>query len=110
VTIKTKVKKNYVKKIYDRNKMYLHALHLPGMLLPVWHIQLFFECLLNLLVFHFYYLAAVFQYLRNWPAVHVKRKAFRELARQESKTLLSLRAVTKEVLNTIRKEEVIILK
>ena len=77
VTIKTKAKKNQINKIYYRNKMYLHALHLPGILLPVWHIQLFVECLLNLLLLRFYYIEAIFQYLSHLSPLYKKRKAFR---------------------------------
>jgi GT2 family glycosyltransferase len=110
VTIKTKVKKNQINKIYYRNKMYLHALHLPGILLPVWHIQLFFECLLNLLVLRFYYLAAIFQYLLSWSTLYRKRKAFRELGRLSDKELLSLKQVTTLVLDNIKQVEVLRLK
>jgi GT2 family glycosyltransferase len=101
VTIRSKTKKNQVNKIYYRNKMYLHALHLPGILLLLWHIQLFFECLLNLLMLRFYYLQATFQYLGHCPAVYVKRKAFKNLARQSGKKLLSLNEVAKLVLENI---------
>lgn len=102
VTIKTKTKKNQVNKIYYRNKMYLHGLHLPGIVLPVWHLQLFIECLLNLLVLRFYFVQAVFQYLRQWPGVLKKRKEFRELGRKAGKQLLSVRQVTKLVLDNIK--------
>ena len=105
VTIKTKTKKNQVNKIYYRNKMYLHALHLPGTLLFLWHVQLFFECLLNLLLLRFYYPQALFQYLDHWSTVFKKRKAFREMARQSGKKLISLKKVTKLVLNNISQVE-----
>ena len=105
VTIKTKTKKNQINKIYYRNKMYLHALHLPGILLFVWHLQLFFECILNLVVLRFYYIQSVFQYVKHWPIVFAKRKAFRNLARQSAKELLSLKQVTKLVLDNINQVE-----
>jgi GT2 family glycosyltransferase len=102
VTIKTKTKRNEIMKIYYRNKMYLHALHLPNMLLPVWHIQLAVECLLNLLALRFYYIRAVFQYLRRWPILHSKRKAFRKLAKQKGIELLTLRRVAALVSDNIK--------
>jgi GT2 family glycosyltransferase len=101
VTIKTKARKGQVNKIYYRNKMYLHALHLPGALLLLWHIQLFFECLLSLLLLRFYFIKSVFQYLRNWPNVFAKRKAFKNLSIRSGKKLLSLKEVTRLVLNNI---------
>ena len=105
VTIKTKAKKDQINKIYYRNKMYLHALHLPRTSLFLWHIQLFFECLLNLVLLRFYYVQAVFQYLGHWPVVYKKRKAFKDRARQFGKRLLSLKEVTTLVLNNIKKAE-----
>jgi GT2 family glycosyltransferase len=104
-TIKTKTKKDQVNKIYYRNKMYLHALHLPGVRLILWHIQLFFECVMNLAVLRFYYLQAIFQYLKHLSAVYSKRKSFKILARQSGKKLFSLKQVTKIVLNNIRQVE-----
>jgi GT2 family glycosyltransferase len=102
VTIKTKTKKREIDKIYYRNKMYLQALHLPGILLPVWHIQLVVECFLKLLAFRFSYVQAMFQYLRRWPTLYKKRKAFRNLALQKGKRLISLKQVTKIVLDNIK--------
>ena len=105
VTIKTKTKKNQVNKIYYRNKMYLHALHLPAGLLALWHIQLFFECLLNLLLLRFYYLQAILQYMGHWRVVYRKRKAFSDLARQAGKKLISIKQVTRLVLDNISQVE-----
>ncbi|MDP4264743.1 MAG: glycosyltransferase family 2 protein [Bacteroidota bacterium] len=110
VTIKAKVKRDQIRQIYYRNKMYLQALHLPGILLPVWHIQLFFECLLNLLAFRFYYIRAVFQYLPRWPALYAKRKAFRTLGRQKGRELLSLKQAAKLVLDNLSQVGVKLLK
>ena len=101
VTIKTKSKKSQVNKIYYRNKMYLHALHLPRGLLFFWHIQLFFECLLNLIVLRFYYLQAILQYIRHWPAVYKNRKEFNALAKGSGRVLLSLKQVTALVSDNI---------
>jgi GT2 family glycosyltransferase len=105
VTIKTKTKKNQINKIYYRNKMYLHALHLPGSLLFLWHIQLFFECLLNAVLLRFYYLQATFQYVSNRAIIYSKRGAFNDLARRSGKKLLSLKQVTRLVLNNISQVE-----
>ncbi|SRR5258706_3501925 len=101
VTVKTKTNKSQVNKIYYRNKMYLHALHLPGQILFFWHIQLFFEGLFNLFVLRLYFLQAIFQYVKHWPDVYTKRKAFRNLARHSGKTLFSLRRVTQMVLENM---------
>jgi GT2 family glycosyltransferase len=110
VTIKSKEKKSLVNKIYYRNKMYLHALHLPGILLAPWHIQMFIECLLNVLVLRFYYIQAFFLYLRHWPTVFAKRKKFNAAGRLPGKELLSLKQVTQLVLDNINEAGVLRLK
>ena len=101
VTIKTKAKKNQVNKIYYRNKMYLHALHLPAGLLALWHIQLFFECLFNLILLRLYFVRSVIQYLWHLPTVFSKRSTFKKLAKRSGKKLLSLKEVTEVVLKNI---------
>ncbi len=58
-TIKNKSDKNFVKKIYNRNKMILHALHLPSNKLWLWHVQLFGETIVQTLMGRFYFISAV---------------------------------------------------
>ena len=105
VTVRSKSKKHQVNKIYYRNKMYLHGLHLPSSLLLPWHAQLFVEGFLNLVALRFYYLRAIFQYVQNWPVIHRKRKEFNELAASFGKKLLSLKQVTRIVLDNINQVE-----
>lgn len=106
VTIKSNAKKNLVNKIYYRNKMYLHALHLPGSLLVLWHLQLIFECIFNLIVLRFYFIQSVFQYVSHWSVIFGKRKAFNQLAIPSGKKLLSLKEVTKIVLGNLNASSV----
>jgi GT2 family glycosyltransferase len=110
VTIKSKASKSQVNKIYYRNKMYLHALHLKKSLLALWHIQLFFECLLNLVMFRFYFLSAMFQYLQNRQAVVKKRKAFKTLAENSGVKLFSVAEIAQQVFNNINGEKIRVLK
>jgi GT2 family glycosyltransferase len=110
VTIKNKTKKDEVNVIYYRNKMYLHALHLPATSLWLWHGQLFFECLFNLLMLRFYFISSVAQYLRHWPAVFAERKSFTKLAAQSGRKLLSLKQVARIVLDNINSVEIKSLK
>ncbi|HET6995780.1 MAG TPA: glycosyltransferase family 2 protein [Chitinophagaceae bacterium] len=105
VTIKSTAKKNEINEIYYRNKMYLHALHLPAASLWLWHGQLFFECFFNLLVLRFYFVESVLEYLRHRPAISSERKFFTELAAESGKKLLSLKEVTRIVLNNINSFE-----
>src|SRR5436190_248359 len=104
-TIKSKAKKNEVNVIYYRNKMYLHSLHLPATSLWLWHGQLFFECLFNTLLLRFYFVRSVTEYLRHWTAIFAKRKSFAKLAAQSGRELLSLKQVTRIVLDDINSVE-----
>jgi len=103
VTIKSNARKYQVNKIYYRNKMYLHALHLPSASVWLWHIQLLFECLFNVLVLRFYFAGSVVQYLRHSPIIFRQRKSFAKLAAQSGRKLLSLKEVTKLVLDNIER-------
>jgi len=101
VTIKSNAKKNKINEIYYRNKMYLHALHLPSSSIWLWHVQLFFECLLNLVVLRFFFIRSLGHYLRNSAIIFRQRKRFKNLAAESGKKLLSLKEVTKIVLDNI---------
>jgi GT2 family glycosyltransferase len=109
-TIKSKTTTSKINKIYYRNKMYLHALHLPSALLIFWHIQLLFEILFNLLLLRFYFIGSVFQYIRHIPAVWSHRRSFQRQASDSGRNLLSLKNVTKLVLDNIRQVNIIKLK
>lgn len=110
VTIKSKASKNKINKVYYRNKMYLHALHLPAGLLVFWHLQLFFEALFNLVVLRFYFIGSIVQYLGHLPAVWSHRKRFKRLAGQSGKDLIPLRRVATIVLDDINQVKIQKLK
>jgi GT2 family glycosyltransferase len=54
-TIKSKSSKNYINKIYYRNKMYLHVLHLDGVKKVLWYLQLIPETFLHIITGKFWY-------------------------------------------------------
>ena len=82
--------------------MYLHALHLPYASLWLWHVQLFFESIVNLILLRFYYPAAVTAYLRDSRKVYKQRRVFRKLAGRFGKELLSFSQVVEMVRTNIR--------
>lgn len=109
-TIKSKAKKNKIREIYYRNKMYLHALHLPKTLLPLWHLQLLAECVVNSLMFRLYYVRAIFQYFDHLSLLYIKRKEFKALAEKIRQPQLSLKEVTDFVSDDIIQHKVTIIK
>ena len=75
-TIKTKNKKKYVEVIYNRNKMYLHAIHLNGGIKVLWYMQLMGEMLIRIFTLRFHYVKAVFLFLRSAKKVAASRDEF----------------------------------
>jgi GT2 family glycosyltransferase len=92
-TIQSKEKKKYVEKIYYRNKMYFHGIHLPLPCLVVFIIQTVLEALFRALMFRFTLLQAFHQFIRNsklwW---HARRMLLKPDKMQEEK-LNSLQVV-----------------
>lgn len=81
VTIKKKSGKNEIKLIYNRNKMFLHAIHLSKQRKTLWHIQLFFEALLNMFTAHLYFIKSIFAYLKNRRQIEHSKKELVELSK-----------------------------
>lgn len=96
-TIKRKNKKKYIEVIYNRNKMYLHAIHLSGVTKVLWYMQLMGEMLIRIFTFRFHYLKAVFLFLRNAKKVAASRNKFLAL----SQNMHGIKTV-KEVVKVIR--------
>jgi GT2 family glycosyltransferase len=110
VTIRSSAKKSRINTIYNRNKMFLHALHLPGAKLILWHLQVVGELLVNIFLLRFHYAKAFFQYLGKRSLIRQTRKDFRALAAQNDRSLLSLQQVARLVSDEIDKTQVIIIK
>ena len=94
VTIKQKSKKSRIKQIYYRNKMFLHAIHLPALSVIAWHFQLLGEIIINLFAFRFYFIKAAFQYLGQLSPVLSRRRAIKAYARKAGRPLLNVKDVT----------------
>ena len=81
-TIKSKTRKKYVQKIYNRNKMFLHALHLDGISRAAWFIQVSFGCMGRAMLLKFYFVKAYFMYLASFSKIKEYRKIFDELSKK----------------------------
>ena len=104
-TIKNNSHKNYIKKIYNRNKMILHAIHLPKNKLWLWQFQLFGETIFQTLLGKFWFAASVKMYLSNLKNVSASRKKFEKLGQAEGQ-MISVKDVIQKILNEISKIEV----
>ncbi|GAB2773208.1 hypothetical protein GCM10027275_15210 [Rhabdobacter roseus] len=90
--------KRAIKQIHFRNRYYVHYLHLYGMDLQLWHLQvLFCDVLLGLLMLQTYKAEAYLDVLRNRRELSQKKSAFHFQMKKYRSNLGII-----EVINTIR--------
>ncbi|MCC9137616.1 glycosyltransferase family 2 protein [Pontibacter silvestris] len=106
-SIKSKSKKKYVSTIYDRNKMFLHALHLEGVQKLLWYLQLIPEAIIRLVTFRWYYLSSLRMFLSSAEKIKESQKEFKTVSK-ELKTRKTVREVTSFILGSIKGEKVIL--
>ena len=80
VTIKSSATKRGVAAIYDRNKMFLHAIHLSGHNKVLWYFQLVFETFIRIVTLRGYYLKALWMFSKSGKRLSLSRKAFEALS------------------------------
>jgi GT2 family glycosyltransferase len=83
--------KRAIKKIHFRNRYYMHFLHLYGLDLLLWHIQvLLCDVLLGIFTMQFYKAEAYMDFLKNRNALLEKKNSFkRQMRRYHSKMGIS---------------------
>jgi GT2 family glycosyltransferase len=101
VTIKKKKSKNYIRQIYNRNKFFLHAIHLNSFQLAQWFIQLFFEMLFNILKLNIGFLKSFYLFARDIKKVSKSRKELAMLAIKNKVELLDTKLVVQTLKNKI---------
>ncbi len=104
-TIKSSNKKKYIQIIYNRNKMFLHAIHLEGWTRMVWFLQLLIEIVLQTLLLRFSYLTSFRLLLRNYHLVRQSRSALRQLG--GTKKLRSVPGVFQFIKDSLKDQVVI---
>lgn len=103
-TIKSKNKKEFIRRIYNRNKMYLHGIHLSAGKRYIYYLQLFFEGFAKLIAGHLYFFQAISVFLRNHNGVRRSREKL--LQQAKGKKLLSVNEVANLVLKSIKGKQV----
>ncbi|MFY7879156.1 MAG: glycosyltransferase family 2 protein [Lacibacter sp.] len=104
-TIKSSNRKKYIQIIYNRNKMFLHAIHLEGWTRMVWFLQLLIEIVLQTLLLRFSYLTSFRLLLRNYHLVRQNRSALRQLSGAEK--LRSVSGVFQFIKDSLKDQVVI---
>lgn len=79
--------KRAIKKIHFRNRYYVHFLHLYGVDLILWHLQILLcDVLLGMVMLQFYKAEAYIDFLKNRRALQHKKNSFRrQMKRYDSK-------------------------
>jgi GT2 family glycosyltransferase len=104
-TIKKKIRKLLVEKIYDRNKMYLHAIHLSATRRYLYFFQLIPESMARLLTGRLTYIQSVFMFVNTYGRVRKSRKDLEQKA--SGRNLLSVNEVADTILNSIKNKSTI---
>ena len=104
-SIASKEKKDYIRIIYNRNKMCFHAIHLDGLRLAGWYMQMFFELLFRLLTLRLDYIKSVLAFFRTHEKVNAARCHLSMLSRATG-TDLSLNEVTKLIRKSISTQNI----
>lgn len=87
VTIKSKSSKAAINTVYYRNKMFLHAMHLQGITLFLWYMQLIPETLIRILSGRFYYLRALSAFFAGRKRMLQSKQQFSALSKDMSSSL-----------------------
>ncbi len=103
-TIVSSNKKKNIKKIYNRNKMYLHAIHLSSEKRLLWFFQLAGESLIHLITLRWSYISAVSLFLNSYKKIITIRKKLQQMAGE--KKLLSVNEVVGKIILSIKGKEI----
>lgn len=104
-TISTSRRKKEVDIIYNRNKMFLHSIHLNGISRTLWAFQLHLEIIIQLLLFKPNLLAAYVQFVKKYPAVKKSRKKMKYLS--AGKELLSVNLIFKKIRASVKTQKIL---
>lgn len=103
-TMRSKEKENYVKKIYNRNKMYLHAIHLSKGERTLWMIQLVAETFVQTILLKMFFLEGFILFVKNYSRVKESRKKLMQVA--AGKKLLSVKEVADFILASVKGKQI----
>lgn len=104
VSINSSNKKKNIKVIYNRNKMYLHAIHLNSFKRFQWFVQLTFESLAYLFMLRWSWLKSLRLFTKNYSKVIASRQRLFEAA--GGKKLQTVKEVVNIVRDSVDKKEI----
>lgn len=104
VSIKSNHKKKNVKVIYDRNKMFLHAIHLNSFKRFQWFVQLTLEGIVYLIMLRSAWLRSLRSFVAHYSGVIDSRR--RLMTAANGRKLLSVKEVVNLVRSSVEQKEV----
>lgn len=105
VTIKSKNSKQFVRTIYYRNKMFLHAIHLQKATFYFWFVQNFLEVLFQTLIGKIYYLKAFQLFIKEKNKWSKSRNEFEVLCNKKKKWF-SIKSIMNEITDQLNTKQI----
>lgn len=96
-TIKSESSKRFIETMYNRNKMFLHAIHLDGITRWLWFVQLFLEAIGRALTLQSAFLKSISLFIKDYGKVRLTRDDFK----RNKKILLSVNEVASKIKTSI---------
>ena len=104
-TIKSKSTKNGINRIYYRNKLLLHDIHLPSNKKRIWYLQLIAETCIRVLTFRFYFVGSIFDFLGKRKAALHSKHQLEKLATKTNK-LFTVKEITEKILLSVKEKNI----
>lgn len=104
-SIKSKNKRNFIKQIYYRNKMFLHVIHFSGTKLFLWYLQLLPELTLQIILGRFYYFNSFTAFLKSKKRIKASKHNLKLVAKKTG-VFLSVKEVADSIINSIAQKEI----
>ncbi len=105
-SIRSKSTKAFIKGIYYRNKMFMHAMHLQGARKILWYLQLLPEIFIHLFTGRMYYFKSLQLFFSSGEKMKASQQKFLKLAEEENKKLLDVETVVENILNAVNGKEI----
>jgi GT2 family glycosyltransferase len=105
LTIKSIATKKKIAIIYNRNKMYLHAIHLSGFKKMLWFLQLIGELIIYTITFRLYFIISFNMFWKTLRKVAESKKNFNSIA-DKARCKKSVREVANEIIACLNSYEI----
>jgi GT2 family glycosyltransferase len=105
ISIKSKNKKYFINKIYYRNKMFLQYIHLQGLQVYKWFLQLIPETLFYVITGRFYFAESLVLFLKNKTKASASKTQLAKLVKPGQK-LLTVQEVFNYILKSINDKNI----